>query len=705
MLRARWGWLIAAVAVLLAFLLSALPVTRTPYDLPLFLVAFGIFTAPGWPFARWFLGSGASWLARVPFSLLFGYVWGIVTYIALRLTIGTSPMFVLVACALVTVAFLAWLPRRGGDDADALLPMPTLTRGDGIALAVLLLAVALIVGPVFANVGRETPRGIAYRAYFFADLFAHMSVVAELTRNTTPPLNPYYPAEPLPYYWGFFTFPALYDDLHDALMRHVTIDRGILFTDLTMAGVYVSVWFLVLRAIGASTVAALSAWLVAIFASSFEGAFFWWTQAARGRSVWEFRYLNIDALTRWLWDLPPTDGLHRLFWWTPQHGIAITLGLVVFGIAACARKPNGLARGLMDGLLLGVAFICSSFNGVLLVAAYAAFETIALVRARFAEFRRWLLARGTAAAIVILFAGGTLVLGMIQRSATEVILRLNPHFVLGPWTFLGLSFGPPLFIAPFGLRRLWAWSPRAVIATGTIVAITAMVFLFIDLRGHENSYVTFRTAQLWYLLLAVLVAAAIDASRAWPRPAAVTLWATLAAGSLLAVPTVALDWYNARDITNMDMSPGGFPWTVYISPENQAALAWIETTLPDDAIVQADVNARGRATWALIPAFSEHRMSVGRGIFEPNPKRFDQGAGNVSVIYRTPDTALAYQYCESMGIQYVYVGPEERAANGPNVDKFARDPARFGIIYRNSGVTVYLVKGMTARKAQRGGPS
>jgi len=171
------------------------------------------------------------------------------------------------------------------------------------------------------------------------------------------------------------------------------------------------------------------------------------------------------------------------------------------------------------------------------------------------------------------------------------------------------------------------------------------------------------------------------------------------------VPTVALDWYNARDITNMDMSPGGFPWTVHISPANQAALAWIETTLSADAIVQADANGRGRSTWALIPAFAEHRMSVGRGIFEPNPHRFDDGTGNVSVIYRTPNTALAYQYCESMGIQYLYVGPEERAANGPNVDKFAHDPDRFTRIYDADGVAIYLVKGMTARRNTRGGTS
>jgi uncharacterized membrane protein len=198
-------------------------------------------------------------------------------------------------------------------------------------------------------------------------------------------------------------------------------------------------------------------------------------------------------------------------------------------------------------------------------------------------------------------------------------------------------------------------------------------------------------------LLAELAAAALDAARAWPRPARAALLATIGVGSLLALPTVALDWYNARDITNRDMSPGGFPWTVYITPANQAALAWIETMLPDDAMVQMDANARGRATWALIPAFSERRVRIGRGIFEPNPRRFDEGAGQVSVIYRTPDPKLAFQYCESLGIEYLYVGPEERQADGPNVEKFARDPGDFTSIYNADGVAIYRVRGMTAR--------
>lgn len=682
---------LAAGLVAVACLASALVIARSPVTLLLFGVTFGLFTAPGWPLARWLLGSGASRLARAPFALLLGYAAGLTLYLLLRIVHATWPALVLAACLILALG----LTRALGAPREGLFAPPSLTRADGLALAVLLGIVVLIVGPVFANVGRETTDGLAYRAYFIADLFAHMSVVSELAKGATPPVNPYLPTEALPYYWSFFTFPALFDHLHDTLRASVTVDRGILLTDLSMALVYASVWFLTLRALGASTLAALAGWLLVLVASSFEGVFYLWSQWRAHRAFEAFRYVNIDAITRWKWDLPPTDGLHRLFWYTPQHGLAITLGLLAVAAPALARRPNGLPRGLLDGLLLGVAFACSSFNGLMLVLAYALFECVLLARARFADAAAWLRARVLAAVIVLAYAGLTIALGMIQRESAHTIFGLNAHFMRGPWAFLALSFGPALLLAPFGLPRLGRLAPRALAAGLALGIVSALTFLFVDIRGHENTYVTFRAAQFGYLLLAIGAAFAIDASRAWARPAAWTLAGLATIGSLGALPTVAMDWFNARDITNRDMSPGGFPWTVYITPENRAAALWIAANLPEDAVVQTDASTRGRSTWALVPAIAERRLSVGLGLFEPNPRRFDQNIARIRLVFRSPDLDLAYGYCQRLGIEYLYVGPEEVAAHGPNTHKFAADPARFTPVYQTGEVTIYRVNGVT----------
>jgi hypothetical protein len=380
--------------------------------------------------------------------------------------------------------------------------------------------------------------------------------------------------------------------------------------------------------------------------------------------------------------------------------MAITLGFLALLVAASVRR-DGLARGAIDGLLLGGALACSSFNGVLLVGGYALGELWALGRRGFARPVQWLLARMLAAVVVVAFLGLTIALGMIQRSSGELVLRWNPHFLRGPFTFLALSFGPALLLAPFGIPRLLRLAPRAWTSAIALSLVCLAAFLYVDVRGHDNTYVSFRTGQIWYLVLGMALAAAIDAARAWPvaaRRAFVTIGLV---GVVAATPTVALDWYNARDITNTQMSVGGFPWTVHIGHEHQAATAWIDTHLRDTVTMQTDASARGRATWALLPAFAERRVAVGLGLFEPNPRRFDADIERVRILYRSDDPEVARQVCEALHIEYIYVGPEERAAHGASVDKFRRNPDHFQVVYDAAGVTIYHVR--LSLKTLRGG--
>ena len=76
-------------------------------------------------------------------------------------------------------------------------------------IAILLLVVAL---PYF-HVGIETPKGIAYRAYFNADFFRNMGVTGSLSTSGIPPTNPYFAGELLRYHWFFQVFPAYWQTL------------------------------------------------------------------------------------------------------------------------------------------------------------------------------------------------------------------------------------------------------------------------------------------------------------------------------------------------------------------------------------------------------------------------------------------------------------------------------------------------------------
>lgn len=662
---------------------SVFAILPSVLELLVFLLLAGIFTLPGWPVARWFAGSESDRLTRILLALPFGYFSGAITYAALRFAGVSSPTVILVVC--LALAALLWRAFRGTQ--AGIVALSRLDTADRIALGVLWLLTLAVVGPVFARVGEITPAGLAYRAYFNADLFVHMSVVAELAKGSTPPLNPFFPVEAFPYYWTYFTLPGLFSQVRPAL----PVDHAIMLTDLGMALTFISVGFLAVRNFGVSAKAAAVSWAIVLIASSFEGAYYLWGQIERGQPIADFRTFNIDAATRWIWNLPGVDGFQRAMWWTPQHLMALTLFLILLVTMIRARKPDTLGPTILEGCLLGGIVAISSFNGVLIVASYGLAQLVILAVDRGRGFVPWLLSRAAAAAIVVVFLGLTMGLGMVQRIPNAFIFGWNRFFLRGPWTFILLSFGPALFLAPFGVKAALNASRRLLITLAAVLLVITVVFLQLDLRGHENTQVTFRTGHLMFILLAILLAFAIDAARAWKKGASiafsVVMWLAVAA----AVPTVALDWYNALDISNVSMNPGRFPWTVHISPDDTAAANWIHASLPAEATVQTDALPRERYTWAFITAFARRRMAVGNGLFTLNPDRYTPGMTAVHEAFSTAAAGAAHASLVQLGVDYLYVGDLERRVNGEHVEKFSQNPRLFEPVYWRGSVTIYRV--------------
>jgi hypothetical protein len=671
------------VAALAAGAIALLPAVG---GLALFVVGFLVFTAPGWGLARFYGGGAIDRTAHVVLALFLGLLAGSLTYCVMRLVHLPGPLPVLAACALLGGALWLASARAG----EGVVPLPRLGPADHLAMGGLLLLVALVVAPVFANVGRVDDGDLSYRAYFFADLFAHMSVVGELEKQLVPTVNPYLSTEALPYYWTYFTFPTVFSMLQPEL--HV--DRGLLLTALTGAALYTMVWYLVTRALGASPLAAATGWATVIAATSYEGVALLGYLWQRGAPLWQFRDYNVDAVTRWWWDAPSADGLHRLFWYTPQHGTAITAGLLAVATFALARDANGIRRALFDGLLLGTALMCSSFNGGMLVLWYAAAETLALATRGGRDLVRWLIARAIPAVMVVGALGLLIALGMIQHSANVAVFRFNDRLLHEPLWLALMTLGAAPLAAVIGWPRLWRQAPRAFLALAVLAAICLLILTFVELKYHPNTYVPFRAFHMLYLVCAVWMAFAVDAWSGWRRPGRLAMWAATAVLVALALPTVALDWHNTRDIRNVEINPGGFPWTVRIGPGDQAALRWIRRNLPVDAVVQTDAESRGRATWALIPALARRRLATGLGLFEPDQTRFEPNMRRIRTLFRTLDAAEAHGYCQRLGIEYLYVGDVERAAFGEGAAKFANHPDLFRRVFANGAVQIYQVVGV-----------
>jgi hypothetical protein len=652
-------------------------------DLLVFVGIAALYTGSGWPLARWLVGDAADRVTRTFLALTLGYLAGATIFCTLRLVGVSSPYVVLSGCAALGLILAARLRTR----QEGIVPLAPLGPDDRIAAALLALIAVAVVGPVFARVGEVTSRGLAYRSYFNADLFAHMSVVAELAKGASPPLNPFYPTEALPYYWTYFTLPGLFSQIRSAL----PVDPAIMLTDLCMAVTFVGVAFVVVRNLGASTWAAAAAWTVILLASSFEGSYYIWRQWSTGRPLAEFEVTNIDAITRWFWNLPGVDGYHRGMWWTPQHMMGLTLGLIALLTMVRAKAPDGARAGLTEGFMLGGSLAVSSFIGIMLVAWYALTQVVAVALERRASFGRWVAARSIAAGIVVGYLGVVVGLGMVQSTPNAFVFGWNRYFFRDPWTFIAFSFGPALFFGPLGLAGAFRASRLLVAAIGVLLTVSTVVFLQLDLRGHENTQVTFRTAQLTYLCLGILLAFAIDSWRArgqrWSRP----FFAMLTLAAILAFPTVALDWYNARDISNIRMNPGRFPWTIDITPDDQAAVRWIQRFVPPDAIVQPDAGPRERNTWAFIPAFAKRRMATGNALFTLNPERYVKNMDDIHLAFAEWPADEAHSYFKKLGVDYVYVGDVERLVNGDQVKKFSTRPDRFDPVYRRGSVEIFKV--------------
>ena len=159
-----------------------------------------------------------------------------------------------------------------------------------------------------------------------------------------------------------------------------------------------------------------------------------------------------------------------------------------------------------------------------------------------------------------------------------------------------------------------------------------------------------------------------------------------------ALPTVAIDVFNAQDITNRHPGPS-FPWTVIITPKEREALNWIRDHTPEDAIVQVDPQARHSGTWTYIQAFAERGAAAGLpGAMIPFlPYRL--ATDNVTFgIFRAGTAHDAVENARFMGIDYVVVGPAERQRY-PEAEKlFDASPDLFVPVFKNGAVSVYDVR-------------
>ena len=641
-----------------------------------YLLLYILATLPGWPIGRALFGRGhpASYVS----GALFGYaltclaLWGVIAA-------GIPSAAAFIGAWLATTA-VTWGAVRVRTPAVAL---PASTNANTRALVLLLLLVPAVFVLPYKNLGATDAQGNRYyRAYFTADFIWHTALTAELTKYATPPINPYLGDRTIQYYWTYFLVPAVVaqegpgglQDIESALKVNA-LCTGLLF----IASLVLATW-----CASMSTAGTVIAVLLAVVAASGEGLYAWWDLASRGRPMAALANLNIDAVTNWKFSGLRVDSLVRSMWYNPQHSMSAALGVLAMPIAGAAGVRASLSAITLGGAALALSTAMNPFIGGLFSLVYGMAVLADAIHTR--RFRD-VLFHVLAALLVGIAVGWCIANDMVEGAAGVVQYGLRGYASNKPVLTLVLSLGPlliPALLAVAWPRQLGraAWPSIAGTALGVLV------FYFVRL-SVEGSYIGFRAGQLLQLALPGL--AAVFFAAIWRQSHRAAL-AIAAIGVAIGLPTTLIDIYNTQDIANRAVAPGGFRWTITITPEEQEAFRWIRTSTLPGAIVQMDPVAHGRETWSYLPTFAWRRVAAARPISLMAIPAYDERSRMAHQMYARVGAEAAARTARQLGIDYIFVGPVEQGAIPPDrLAKFDERPDLFRLVFSNARTRIYEV--------------
>lgn len=323
------------------------------------LVAVGLlWVAPGViAMARAFREYRSRWAMAFLLGGPFGFALSSVGLLPFWL-LGVRSGFLLVAVPLAA-SVLAWLTPSLGRGLD----VPRYGRRDLLALALLILLVPLVVARPYSQVGKDLPEGRAYRAYFTADFVWAMAVVSEVSKGDGGlPANPFHVDMRLHYYWLAHLLPSLE---YRTLQREVRLDH-LLLADAVMSGVmFLGFLYALGKQFARGAAATLIGCVVTVLFTSPEGLYALFDLWRQDRPLSLVRYLNIDAVSRWMFGALPIDGLQRVLLYQPQHQIGYALACTALLVMVQQVRRPRVGAAALAGALLGCGLLVSTFSALM----------------------------------------------------------------------------------------------------------------------------------------------------------------------------------------------------------------------------------------------------------------------------------------------------------------------------------------------------
>jgi hypothetical protein len=576
----------------------------------------------GYLFGR--LGLPASLIIQSVFSLgLFPFLWLATVFVA-----GASYPWVL-GVLLLFLAVLSLSIRKS---------RPASSSRISFELIFVILLILLTTYAPFSHVGKPQQQGLAYRAYFSSDYLKHFSVVEAINKGHLPPQNPYFEGENFHYYWLVYATPAFLARLSGS------VPTAMFSWSFTVNFLFLASLLLLVQQICVRRRVFTYFLAAASLTVSLEGLYFFIQKC--GFHFPKFLSLgseyNIDALTRWLWNLPQIDTLLRSMLYTPQHLMGISLLLVFFLVLFL-----DINRPLLLSSIIAMTLAASFFVGGILLFAWFVYFLAGELRRFFSHKSRFSSILKSASAYFLLPLLTVALFQVLQMtelgwrsefffqklsfSKIALLLFLN----LGPLLLTGLA-GCVLVRFPLRLFHL------------TLFLTALLVILFVRIRNFEND-LSLKLGLVLSIQLLLFTALLFAKFRFRGILTPFLLLLLILPGMM----TFVLDVRNAMDITNKR-------YTFYLPAEEKAVLNWTSQNTPSAAVVQTFPPAR---EWnvSIIPSFAGRNMFVGDRmhgrIFQVGEETYNQRLEILKQHFQ--NLPAAGTELKKMGIDYLFWGKPE----------------------------------------------
>ena len=558
------------------------------------------------------------------------------------------------AISVILAAGLALSMRRKAGVGGA-------ARRDCAAILFIFLVVIGVTRLPFSRIGYPLDGNYAYRAYFSSDYLKHFSVVESLNDGPVPPANLYFAGEPLHYYWLPYATPAV-----------VARVAGSAPKAMFAFSFAVNYLFLLLLFLACRRISTRRRWMPylavpLVLAPSLEGLYLWAGRARFSFAAYfaEGRAVNIDGLTRWLWNLPQIDTLLRSLLYTPQHLLSLAF-VLLFLTFADEEKERPWVLSVFVALSLASSFF---IGGILLLARalhVLGREGVRVFRRDLAPFG-FLKELGRHFLLPFFVLVLSVALNMVSSGGSAIVIKpLGPRQI---FILLGLNLG---LLVVSGAWGLFAARFRSRGFLAILLSASLALLLAVRIAGFESD-VSLKAGLIVILLLALLTCrlGEVPGAGKFAVPLALLV---LIPGTLTAV----LDIRNSADIRNAR-------FTSYVRGDEMRMLEWIRENVPKGKIVQNFPAAR---TWNLsaIPAFAGRPMAIGDRMhgqifqvrLEAYEQRLEALKGALSGLPATADGL------RRLGVDFLFWGEDESRF-------FKGDPKGLPVAHREGRTILYAI--------------